>query len=187
MPKNAELLTQVYDELRGLAAAKLAREKPGQTLSATALVHEAYLRIGNDQSFDGRAHFYASAAEAMRRILIEAARRRQSLKRGGDKEREDLSLDAIAAPDADDEMLALHEALEQFALKDPVKVELVKLRYFAGMTADEAAEVLGISPSTADRAWEYAKAWLKRAMASSCHDKTSPSSPSQRGVGERSN
>lgn len=166
MPRNVELLYQVYDELRGLAAAKIAQEQPGITLSATALVHEAYLRIGSDQSFDGRAHFFASAAEAMRRILIDAARRRQSLKRGGAALRDDVSLDAIAAPGDDDELLALHDALNEFAKVEPVKAELVKLRYFAGMAADEAAEVLGLSPSSGDRAWRFARAWLRRAMDS---------------------
>lgn len=164
MPSNTELLAQVYDELRRLAAAKIAHERPGQTLSATALVHEAYLRIGADQSFESRGHFYASAAEAMRRILVEAARRRRAMKRGGDGQRLELEADAIAAPDEDDEVLALNEALEKLAIADPQKAELVKLRYYVGLTSDEAAEILGISPSTADRLWKFARAWLRREM-----------------------
>jgi RNA polymerase sigma factor (TIGR02999 family) len=164
MPSRVEMLAQVYDELRGLAAAKIAQETPGQTLSATALVHEAYLRIGADQSFENRGHFYAAAAEAMRRILVDTARRRSAAKRGGGGEREQQCLDEIAAPDPDDHLLALHDALEQFAAIDPPKAELVKLRYFVGMTSDEAADLLGISPATADRHWAYARAWLKRAM-----------------------
>ena len=164
MPSRVEMLDQVYDELRGLAALKIAQEKPGQTLSATALVHEAYLRIGAVQSFENRNHFYAAAAEAMRRILVEAARRRGAAKRGGLVNREDRSLDEIATPDPDDHLLALNDALEQFTMIDKQKAELVKLRYFAGLTSDEAAELLSISTATADRWWAYARAWLKRAM-----------------------
>jgi RNA polymerase sigma factor (TIGR02999 family) len=160
----AELLPLVYAELRKLAAGKLANEKPGQTLDATALVHEAYLRLVGDQQFDGRGHFFAAAAEAMRRILVEQARRRKSLKRGGGAEREQVEPDQIASPAPDDELLALNDALDTFAAQHPEKAELVKLRYFAGLTADQAAEVLGVSPSAADRHWAYARAWLKRAM-----------------------
>jgi RNA polymerase sigma factor (TIGR02999 family) len=160
----AELLPLVYGELRKLAAAKLASEKPGQTLDATALVHEAYLRLVGDQAFDGRGHFFAAAAEAMRRILVEQARRRKSLKRGGGANRDEVEPDQIASPTPDDELLALSDALTDFAAHHPDKAELVKLRYFAGLTADEAAAVLGLSPSTADRHWAYARAWLKRAM-----------------------
>jgi RNA polymerase sigma factor (TIGR02999 family) len=163
----AELLPLVYDELRKLAAAKIAREQPGQTLNATALVHEAYLRLVGDQQFDGRGHFFAAAAEAIRRILVEQARRRRAAKRGGSHEREELDPDRIAAPVPDDELLALHEALDRLAEAHPEKAELVKLRYFAGLTADQAAEALGVSPSTADRHWTYARAWLRRAMSDS--------------------
>src|SRR5262245_4091361 len=134
----AELLPLVYGELRKLAAAKLAREKPGQTLDATALVHEAFLRLVGDQQFDGRGHFFAAAAEAIRRILVEQARRRQAARRGGERQRQDLDPDQIAAPAPDGELLALHEALDRLAAAHPEKAELVKLRYFAGLTADQA-------------------------------------------------
>jgi RNA polymerase sigma factor (TIGR02999 family) len=160
----AQLLPLVYDALRKLAAAKLAQEKPGQTIDATALVHEAYLRLVGDQRFDHRGHFFAAAAEAMRRILVEQARRKQTERHGGQRQREPLDADRIASPEPDEELLALNEALDRLTAKDPQKAELVKLRYFAGLTADQAAEVLGISPSSADRAWAYARAWLKRAM-----------------------
>jgi RNA polymerase sigma factor (TIGR02999 family) len=161
----ADLLPLVYAELRKLAAARLAAEKPGQTLDATALVHEAYLRLVGDQRFDGRGHFFAAAAEAIRRILVEQARRRLSAKRGGQYQREDLDHDRLAAPAPDDELLALHEALDRLAETHPEKAELVKLRYFTGLTADQAAASLNISPSTADRYWAYARAWLRRAMS----------------------
>ena len=163
-PSAAEdLLALVYHELRELAAAKLAQERPGQTLQATALVHEAYLRlIGGDEpkSWDNRGHFFAAAAEAMRRILVDAARRKQSVKRGGEFKRQTLE---IAVPDfACDALtvLAVDEALEDFHREDPVKAELVKLRYFAGLTLAECASALGISSATADRSWHYARAWL---------------------------
>lgn len=162
----SELLPLVYDELRKLAVGKLTQEKPGQTLNATALVHEAYLRLVGDQRFDGKGHFFAAAAEAIRRILVEKARRRQAIKHGGARQREAIDADRIAAPTPDDELLALHEGLNRLAEAHPEKAELVKLRYFAGLTADEAAASLGISPSTADRQWAYARAWLKRAIAS---------------------
>jgi RNA polymerase sigma factor (TIGR02999 family) len=159
----ADLLPLVYDELRQLAAARLAAEPAGQTLQPTALVHEAYLRlVGGDQSFDGRGHFFAAAAEAMRRILVENARRKRSLKRGGGLVRHDLDEAAPAAPELREDLLALDEALDKLAGQDPVKAELVKLRYFAGLTADQAAQVLGISPTTAERYWSYARAWLHR-------------------------
>ncbi len=169
----AELLPLVYDELRKLAAARLAQEKPGQTLDATALVHEAYLRLigepgasaNSEARFDGRGHFFAVAAESIRRILVEQARRKQAVRHGGHRQRETLDPDQIAVPTPDDELLALHEALDLLAEQHPEKAELVKLRYFAGLTADQAAANLGISPSTADRYWTYARAWLRRAIS----------------------
>jgi RNA polymerase sigma factor (TIGR02999 family) len=168
-PKPArELLPLVYDELRRLAAQRLAREAPGQTLQATALVHEAYLRlIGGDpdRPWDGRGHFFAAAAEAMRRILVENARRRHQLKRGGDRARVDLDKAEPAAPETDDDLLALDQALEQFAKTEPIKAELVQLRVFAGLTNAQAAEILGLSIATADRYWAYARAWLRVEIA----------------------
>lgn len=167
-----DLLPIVYDELRRLARRKLSSEQPGHTLEATALVHEAYLRLVNDQQapeWDGRGHFFAAAAEAMRRILIESARRRSRLKRGGDLDRQPLDEHPVTAPEADEELLALDAALAQFAVREPRKAELVKLRYFAGLTQAEAAEALGISDSTAARDWAYAKAWLFRAVSKDRH------------------
>jgi RNA polymerase sigma factor (TIGR02999 family) len=158
----AELMPLVYDELRELAAQKLARERPGQTLQATALVHEVYLRLlGREEppSYRDRNHFFAAAATAMRRILIDNARRKRTRKRGGDSRRQPL--EAVAAPQPDDELLALDEALQKLATMDPKKAKLVELRYFAGLTGEQAAEVLGISPTTADRHWAYARAWLQ--------------------------
>jgi RNA polymerase sigma factor (TIGR02999 family) len=158
----AELLPLVYDELRKLAAQKLAHEKPGHTLQPTALVHEAYLRLmGQEEprSYRDRGHFFAAAAAAMRRILIDNARRKRTRKRGGDLRRQPL--EAVAAPEPDDELLALDEALQKLAAVDPQKAKLVELRYFAGLTGEQAAEVLGISPTTADRHWAYARAWLQ--------------------------
>ncbi|MDF1752278.1 MAG: ECF-type sigma factor [Verrucomicrobiales bacterium] len=161
---EAELLSLVYGELRQLARAKMAREKPGHTLQATALVHEAWMRLG-DQRFENRAHFFAAAAEAMRRILIESARRKQAAKRGDGAERVDADEFEIAAPtEKDDEILAVHEALDSLAGHDTRKAELVKLRYFVGLTIEEAADALGISPATAKRDWTYARAWLFRKM-----------------------
>jgi RNA polymerase sigma factor (TIGR02999 family) len=162
---NERLLPLVYEELRKLAAQKLAREKPGQTLQATALVHEAYLRLVDTekaQHWNSRGHFFAAAAEAMRRILVEEARKRRRLKRGGDRQRLDLDALQLRVPEAADELLALDEALADLAQKHPDKSELVKLRYFAGLTVAEAAQALGISTSTADRHWTYARAWLYR-------------------------
>jgi RNA polymerase sigma factor (TIGR02999 family) len=159
-----QLLPLVYDELRRLAAAQLAGEKPGQTLQATALVHEAYLRLVGDQGFANRRHFFAAAAEAMRRILVENARRKGRLKHGGGRRRQELAPDLVAAPGPDEELLALDAALARLAERDPLKARLVELRFFAGLTGDQAAELLGISPSTADRHWVFARAWLRREM-----------------------
>ncbi len=170
-PNAAEkLLPAVYDELRKLASAKMAREPDGQTLQPTALVHEAWLRLGGDQqpTWQNRAHFFASAAEAMRRILIERARRRSARRHGGGLQRVDVddSANAIAsAPEADDELLAVHETLARLAEHDARKAELVKLRYFAGLTIEEAAEVLGVAAPTAKRDWAYARAWLFREIS----------------------
>jgi RNA polymerase sigma factor (sigma-70 family) len=200
-----DLLPLVYDELRKLAAAKLSHEKPGQTLQATALVHEAYLRLvgggqersvgrgqrsdedpqsldlrspttdllppirgsspGSPVTFDSRGHFFAAAAEAMRRILIDQARRKESLKHGGARQRQDIEQVEIAAPEPSLDMLALDAALERFERLDPGKAELVKLRYFAGLTIPQAAAALGISSTTADRHWAYARAWLHAELA----------------------
>jgi len=157
---SAQLLPLVYDELRRLAAAQLSREKPGQTLDATALVHEAYLRLAGDQQFDNRRHFFAAAAEAMRRILVENARRKRSLKRGGDRQRLDLNLEQPVEVERSAQLLALDEALARLEARDPNKAQLVKLRYFAGLTIEQAAETLGISVTTANRWWSYARAWL---------------------------
>jgi RNA polymerase sigma factor (TIGR02999 family) len=167
-PSAAErLLPLVYDELRKLAAQRLAREAPGDDLQATALVHEAYLRlvdVEKAQHWDGRGHFFAAAAEAMRRILIEQARRRQAGKRGGGLRRVELDAGArLAAPEGDcaaDDLLALDEALVQLEAEDPLKARLVKLRYFAGLSLADAAAALGVSPATAKRYWVYARAWL---------------------------
>ena len=161
----ADLFSLVYTELRALAAAKLAHEQAGHSLDATALVHEAYLKLVGDQQFDGRGHFFAAAAEAMRRILVDQARTRRALKRGGGAVRVDVEPDRLAAPAPDDELLALDEALSRLAESHPEHAALVKLRYFAGLSADDAASALGISPSTADRRWAFARAWLKLAMA----------------------
>jgi RNA polymerase sigma factor (TIGR02999 family) len=158
-----QLLPVVYDELRRLAAQRLAEERPGNTLQPTALVHEAYLRLtgGDDpRPWDGRAHFFAAAAEAMRRILIDNARRKKRLKRGGDRQRVDLDEVAGAASAPGDDLLDLDEALEQFAQEEPIKAQLVKLRFYAGLSVEEAAECLGVSRATADRYWSYARAWL---------------------------
>jgi RNA polymerase sigma factor (sigma-70 family) len=194
-----QLLPLVYEELRKLAAARLAHEKPGQTLQATALVHEAYLRLvgpgvgsqvsgvetegsevrgprpENDQptpdhrpptpdsaSFSSRGHFFAAAAEAMRRILVEAARRKKRIKRGGDWSRKDFLEDSLAAPEIHEDLVALDEALDRLKAIDPQAVQLVHLRYFAGLSIPQAAEHLGISPRTADRVWSFARAWLHR-------------------------
>jgi RNA polymerase sigma factor (TIGR02999 family) len=162
-----QLLPLVYDELRKLAAERLAREAPGNTLDATALVHEAYLRLigpADDACWDNRGHFFAAAASAMRRILIERARRKQRRIHGGGRRRQELHPDLIAAAVPDVDLLALDAALVRLAERDPVKARLVELRYFAGLSGDRAARILGISPSTADRYWVYARAWLRREM-----------------------
>jgi RNA polymerase sigma factor (TIGR02999 family) len=159
----AQLLPLVYEELRQLAAQKLAQETPGQTLQATALVHEAYLRlvdVDQAQHWDNRRHFFAAAAEAMRRILVENARRKRSGKRGGELARHDLSGIEVPAPEDPDEVLALDEALTKLASADPEAAELVRLRFFAGLPMPEVARLLGLSPRTADRLWAYARAWL---------------------------
>jgi RNA polymerase sigma factor (TIGR02999 family) len=163
-----QLLALVYDELRKLAAQKLAQEKPGQTLQPTALVHEAYVRlvdVEQVQHWDSRGHFFAAAAEAMRRILIDQARRKRRPKHGGDRNRVDLNqgLSLSAAAD-DDDLLALDEALAKLAVEEPVKAELVKLHFFAGLTLEEAGRLLGIAPRTAKRHWAYARAWLYAAV-----------------------
>jgi RNA polymerase sigma factor (TIGR02999 family) len=163
-PHAAEqLLPLVYAELRRLAASKLAHEKPGHSLQPTALVHEAYLRLVDDKEdrrqFRDCGHFFAAAATAMRRILIDNARRKQAQKRGGGKHRQEL--EAVAAPEPDNDLVALDEALDKLAVHDPVKARLVELRYFAGLTGEQAAAILRISPTTADRHWAYARAWLR--------------------------
>jgi RNA polymerase sigma factor (TIGR02999 family) len=159
-----ELLPLVYGELRKLAAQKMANETPGQTLQPTALVHEAWLRLtGNEEvKWDGRAHFFAAAAEAMRRILIENARRKRALRHGGGQQRVDVEEVDIAAPVSEEELFAVNEALDKLAARNQTKAELVKLRYFAGLTIEEAAGILGISAPTAKRHWAYARAWLYR-------------------------
>jgi RNA polymerase sigma factor (TIGR02999 family) len=166
-----ELLPLVYEELRKLAAARLAEEKPGQTLQPTALVHEAYLRLvsGQPDGWNGRRHFFAAAAEAMRRILVESARRKHRLRHGGGTRRQPLDgCEPVVdpAPDAVD-LVVLSDALDRLAAAFPRRAELVKLRYFAGLTLPEVADVLGVSQSTAEADWTYAKAWLKRAMSES--------------------
>jgi RNA polymerase sigma factor (TIGR02999 family) len=164
-PRAAEhLLPLVYEELRRLAAQWLAREAPGQTLQPTALVHEAYVRlvdVAKVQDWNSRGHFFAAAAEAMRRILVENARRKSSLKRGGARKRQELDED-LAAPELPEELLALDEALSLLATTDAKAAELVKLRYFAGLTLKQAAELLGMSPRAADLLWAFARAWLWR-------------------------
>ena len=182
-PSAAEqLLPLVYDELRKLAAAKLAQEKPGQTLQATALVHEAYLRLvgdGLEHSWNSRGHFFGAAAEAMRRILIGQARRKASLKAGGERQRVDLAAaePEIQGPQLD--LLALDVALQQLATRDARAAELVKLRFFAGLTMPQAAEALGVSLATVENDWAYAKSWLRLQISDSPH----PPSPPGRGPG----
>jgi RNA polymerase sigma factor (TIGR02999 family) len=168
----AELLPLVYDELRKLASARLADEKPGQTLQATALVHEAYLRlVGGSQphGWNGRGHFFAAAAEAMRRILVESARRKRSAKHGGHRARIDLDEALVIGDEPRHDLLDLDELLDQLAGADPKAAELVKLRFFAGLTGDQAAEVLGIAPRSADLLWAYARAWLFEKLHDGSH------------------
>jgi RNA polymerase sigma factor (TIGR02999 family) len=165
----SQLLPLIYDELRKLAARSLALEKSGQTLQATALVHEAYARLvggGAARGWSGRGHFFGAAATAMRRILIERARKKRRRVHGGEFQRRELHPDLVASPEPDEELLALDAALVKLAERDPVKSRLVELRFFAGLTGDEAAEILGISAKTADRYWVYARAWLRREMES---------------------
>jgi len=170
-----KLLPLVYKEWRNLAAVKLAQEKPGQTLQATALVHEAYIRLvdrDNAQPWKNRGHFFGAAAEAMRRILVENARTKVAIKRGGQLKRVNLEQAATLGDQPLEELLALDEALNKLRLEDPVKAELVQLRYFAGMTVQQAADALGISRATADRYWGYAKVWLFAAIRGDDPDKS---------------
>lgn len=157
-----ELLPLVYEQLRRLASQKMSQERPGQTLQATALVHEAYIRlVGSDnRNWSGKTHFFAAAAEAMRKILIENARRKQRLKRGGVRQKVVLEDASILAEGPSEDIIALDEALTKLALEDPAKADLVKLRYFAGLTIEQAAKILNISRATADRYWSYSRAWL---------------------------
>ena len=162
----AELLPLVYGELRKLAAFRMAAQAPGHTLQATALVHEAWLRLGANEAgpFAGRGHFFAAAAEAMRHILIDSARRKRAVRNGGGQVRMDFEELEIACETPDDELLAVHEALDQLAREEPEKAKLAKLRYFAGLSFEETAEVMGISVPTAKRHWAYARAWLFEAI-----------------------
>jgi RNA polymerase sigma factor (TIGR02999 family) len=164
---SAELLPLVYEKLRRLAAHKLSQERPGQTLQATALVHEAWLRLAgaDNQKWEGQRHFFGAAAEAMQRILIENARRKQRQKRGGGRERVDVDQIELAEPLPSDQLLALDEALTELAQRDPPAAELVQLRFFAGLTQQQAADLLDISPRTAARTWAYARAWLFQQIA----------------------
>ena len=157
-----QLLPLVYEELRRIAASKMANEAAGHTLQPTALVHEAWLRLAGDQNakFEGRAHFFAAAAEAMRRILIDNARRKLARRHGGDQQRLDVLEVEIAAPSEDEQLLAIHEALDELAAQDSLQAEVVKLRFFIGLKNEEAAQVLGISEKTVRRYWTHAKAWL---------------------------
>ena len=169
-PKAAdELLPLVYEELRRLAAKKMSQEKPGQTIQATALVHEAYIRLVGEeaQNWSGSTHFFYAAAEAMRRILIDNARRRQSLKRGGNRQKNEINCAQLVFNQPSEDIIALDEALEKLAKKDKIKADLVKLRFFSGLTCEQAAEVLNISHNTADKYWAYARAWLRAEITKS--------------------
>jgi RNA polymerase sigma factor (TIGR02999 family) len=174
----SQLLPLVYDELRKLAAHRLAHQTPGQTLEPTALVHEAYLRLVGDPAgsdWDSRGHFFAAAAEAMRRILVENARRKGRRKHGGGLTRRDLDdAEAVAVPETHEDLLALDEALTRLASTDPQAARLVELRYFAGLSIPEAAKALGVSPRTADRLWAFARAWLLREIAGETQDGGAP-------------
>lgn len=163
-----QLLSLVYSELKRIAAQKMAGEAPGQTLQPTALVHEAWLRLVGDRNaaFENRAHFFAAAAEAMRRILVDSARRKKAMRRGGTTTRDELDENHLIQDVASDELLAVDEALELLAKEDPVGANLVKLRYFVGMTMEETAAAMGMSLRTAERTWTYARAWLRRQIAS---------------------
>jgi RNA polymerase sigma factor (TIGR02999 family) len=179
-PKAPEqLLPLVYDELRKLAAQRLAHESPGQTLEATALVHEAYLRLVGSQaaSWNSRGHFFSAAAEAMRRILIENARRKRAEKHGGDLKRVDIDGVDVSEGAPSSDILAVDEALCRLAAEDPVKAELVKLRYFGGLSVEDAARVLGISRATADRYWAYARVWLYSELSEACTRDSDPKKP----------
>ncbi|WP_406697430.1 sigma-70 family RNA polymerase sigma factor [Singulisphaera sp. Ch08] len=174
---SEQLLPIVYGELRQLAQQRLAREKPGQTLQATALVHEAYLRLVDGQEtqgWDRRGHFFAAAAEAMRRILVENARRKAAERHGGRLERQDPDAIDIAAPTPSEDLLALDEALAKLEAEDPVKAQIVKLRYFAGLTEEDAANVLGISRTTVQRHWRYTKVWLLRKLGETASPEENP-------------
>jgi RNA polymerase sigma factor (TIGR02999 family) len=173
---SAELLPLVYEELRKLAAHKMSNEAPGQTLQPTALVHEAWLRLtgGRNVQWQGRAHFFGAAAEAMRRILINRVRKKKAMRHGGGQQKVDITEQNLASPTKDETLLAVDEALEKFAAEDPEKAELVKLRYFVGMSVEETAEVLGISVPTANRWWSYARAWLNHEIGSNTLNQTSP-------------
>jgi len=165
-----DLLPLVYDELRKLAAARMAAEKSGNTLNATALVHEAYLRLvgpADQQQWDHRGHFFAAAAEAMRRILVDRARRKAAAKRGGELARVEIEPDLVAAPEVHEDLIALDQALNQLAADYPVQAELVKLRYFGGLSLPDAAAALGLAERTAGRHWAFARAWLRRAVEGS--------------------
>ena len=167
-----ELLPLVYAELRKLAAARMAREAPGQTLQATALVHEAWLRLvgGSETHWNSRGHFFGAAAEAMRRILVERARRKARVRHGGGLQEVDWKHVTVATEDADDTVLAIHEALEKLAVESPQKAEIVKLRYFTGMEHAEIAQALGISEPTVRRHWAYARSWLYAELKQKFHD-----------------
>jgi RNA polymerase sigma factor (TIGR02999 family) len=173
---SAELFPLIYDQLRRLAAQRLAQEKPGHTLQATALVHEAYLRLvegESSQEWNSRGHFFSAAAEAMRRILVENARSKKRIKRGGNRPRVELDEACAVSEAPSDDVLALSEALQKLAIESPSRAELVKLRYFAGMTIEEAAAAMGISLATAKRYWTYSRAWLYHALAQA-HDRPEP-------------
>ena len=173
-PSAAEkLLPLVYDELRKLAAARLAQEKPGQTLQATALVHEAFIRlvdVDKAQEWNSRGHFFAAAAQAMRRIIVEHARRKKSLKQGGNWQRQDLFLDGVCQPDVPSQVLAINESLDRLAIDNPEVARVVELRYFAGLSPAETASAMGISTRSVHRYWSYAKAWLIEEMRDSAKE-----------------